>query len=270
MPPVRAIILEGADGGYAAARALRRRGVPVTMIGQAAGSREPAASTGAARPRATSGWPSSNDVASRGPGVLIPASDPAVEFVSQERDRIPPTLRSFEGPNSAHLKLMDKASLYSIAAQAGVRAPVVKLLSSRDELDAVAASAAYPSLLEAGALAPLPRAVRAPSQHPRQRPRRARDRRHSGARRGPRVARDRAHPRTRDQSLRRGDDPLAGTARSHLPTRAASCGNTRPTSGRARCSRRCPRRRGDGDGPAIAGRRRLRRHSRAWRPSGTR
>ena len=80
--------------------------------------------------------------------MLIPASDRAVEFVSQQRERIPPALRSFEGPDSAHLKLMDKASLYSIAAEAGVRAPVVQLLPNRAEIDAVAARAAYPSLLK--------------------------------------------------------------------------------------------------------------------------
>ena len=49
--------------------------------------------------------------------MLLPASDRAVEFVSQQREPIPPALRSFEGPTSAHLKLMDKASLYSIAAR---------------------------------------------------------------------------------------------------------------------------------------------------------
>jgi len=86
--------------------------------------------------------------ASLGRGVLIPASDRAVEFVARERNRIPPDLYSFEGPSSAHLELTDKASLYRLAAQAGVRAPAVQRLSSRAELDAVAARAAYPSLLK--------------------------------------------------------------------------------------------------------------------------
>ena len=87
-------------------------------------------------------------LASQGPGVLLPASDRAVEFVSQQRESIPPELRSFESPTSAHLKLMDKASLYSIAAEAGLRTPVVQRLSSRAEIDDVAARAAYPSLLK--------------------------------------------------------------------------------------------------------------------------
>jgi D-aspartate ligase len=146
MAPTRAIFLDGADGAYAAARALRRRGVPVTFISRGWVTR----GRGMDGRRATRDeWLGElDDVASRGPGVLIPGSDPAIEFLSQERERISPALRSFEGPSSAHLKLMDKASLYSVAAEAGVRAPVVLPLSSRAELDEVAANAAYPSLLK--------------------------------------------------------------------------------------------------------------------------
>jgi D-aspartate ligase len=147
MTPTRAVILEGADGAYAAARALRRRGVPVTHISRGWVTR--ARGIDGRRASTRDEWLAElRDVASRGPGVLIPASDPAIEFVSNERERIPAALRSFEGPSSAHLKLMDKGSLYSLAAKAGVRAPVVLRLSSRDELDAVAARAAYPSLLK--------------------------------------------------------------------------------------------------------------------------
>ena len=147
MPPVRAIILEGADGGYASARALRRRGVPVTMISKGWVTR--ARGIDGRRASKRDEWLAElNDVASLGEAVLIPASDPAVEFVSRDRDLIPANVRSFEGPHSAHFKLMDKASLYSIAAQAGVRTPVVKQLSSRDELDAIAEGAVYPSLLK--------------------------------------------------------------------------------------------------------------------------
>jgi D-aspartate ligase len=147
MALIRAVILEGADGGYAAARALRRRGVPVTMISKGWVTR--ARGIDGRRATKRDEWLSHlQDVASLGPGVIIPASDPAVEFVSSQRDLIPANLRSFEGPDSAHVKLMDKASLYSIAADAGLRTPVVIHLSSRDELDAVAERAVYPSLLK--------------------------------------------------------------------------------------------------------------------------
>ena len=147
MITTRAVILDGADGGYAGARALLRHGVPVTMISKGWVTR--ARDVDGRRASTRDQWLTELDeVGSRGPGVLIPASDPAVEFAAQERDRIPASLRSFEGPDSAHAKLMDKGSLYSLAAEAGLRVPVVKLLRSRDEVDDVAAGAAYPSLLK--------------------------------------------------------------------------------------------------------------------------
>jgi len=146
----RAIVLDTADGGLAVACALRRRGVPVTVVA-VPGYRWVTRARGIDGRIATTRaeWLAElDDLASLGRGVLIPASDRAVEFVARERNRIPPDLYSFEGPSSAHLELTDKASLYRLAAQAGVRAPAVQRLSSRAELDAVAARAAYPSLLK--------------------------------------------------------------------------------------------------------------------------
>jgi predicted ATP-grasp superfamily ATP-dependent carboligase len=146
----RAIVLDAADGGLAVACALRRRGVPVTVVA-VPGYRWVTRARGIDGRIATTRaeWLAElDDLASLGRGVLIPASDRAVEFVARERNRIPPDLYSFEGPSSAHLELTDKASLYRLAAQAGVRAPAVQRLSSRAELDAVAARAAYPSLLK--------------------------------------------------------------------------------------------------------------------------
>jgi D-aspartate ligase len=146
----RAIILDAGDGGLAITRALLRRGVPVTVIAVPTYRWVTRARGVDGRLVTTSDeWVGELDaLASQGAGVLIPASDQAVEFVSQQRELISPMLRSFEGPGSAHLKLMDKASLYSIAAEAGVRSPVVERIPSRAELDAVAARAAYPSLLK--------------------------------------------------------------------------------------------------------------------------
>jgi D-aspartate ligase len=146
----RAIVLDAADGGLAVTRALRRRGVPVTVIANPA-------SSWVTRTRGVDGelatrrdqWLASLErLGQQEDGVVIPASDPAVEFISQERARIPSALRSFEGQASAHLKLMDKACLYSLATEAGVRGPVVSRISSRVQLDEVAARTVYPSLLK--------------------------------------------------------------------------------------------------------------------------
>jgi D-aspartate ligase len=149
-PLARAIVLDAADGGLAVGRALRRHGVSVTLIAVPANRWVTRARGIDGRLATTSEeWTALlEQLAAQGPGVLLPASDRAVEFVSQQRDSIPSELRSFEGPQSAHLKLMDKASLYAIADEAGVRAPVVQRLSSRSEFDVVAERAAYPSLLK--------------------------------------------------------------------------------------------------------------------------
>jgi D-aspartate ligase len=146
----RAVILDAADGGLAVARALLRRGVSVTVIAIPA-NRWVTRGRGVDGRLATTTdeWLSElEEIGSRGPGVLLPASDRAVEFISKQRELIPPALRSFESPSSAHLKLMDKASLYALAGEAGVRAPVVQHIRGHAELDAAASRAAYPSLLK--------------------------------------------------------------------------------------------------------------------------
>ncbi len=146
----RAIVLDAADGGLAFGRALRKRGVPVTLI-SVPSYRWVTRARGIDGRLAESDddWVAALDeLGSQGPGVLVPASDRAVTYVSQKRDQIPASLRSFEGPDSAHLKLMDKASLYSLAEEAGVRSPRVDLISSRSEIEAVAERAVYPSLLK--------------------------------------------------------------------------------------------------------------------------
>lgn len=149
-PQPRAVVLDAADGGLAFARALRKRDVPVSLIAVPS-------YRWVTRARGVDGRIAETDeewirhlgeLGAQGPGVLIPASDRAVMFVSEKRDSIPAALRSFESPSSAHLKLMDKASLYSLAGEAGVRAPVVQRIGSRAEIDAAAARAVYPSLLK--------------------------------------------------------------------------------------------------------------------------
>lgn len=121
-----------------------------------------------------------DDLASLGRGVLIPASDRAVEFVARERNRIPPDLYSFEGPSSAHLELTDKASLYRLAAQAGVRAPAVQRLSSRAaRCRRCARRLSFAA--QAGAITPVPRPVRNPPQYSRPQSGRPQGRRRSSA-----------------------------------------------------------------------------------------
>ncbi len=150
---MQAILADFPDSGLALARSLHRRGVPVTMLG----GKRWAARTRSADERYLLGQPHRQPdawltrleaLARRGPGVLISGSDVATEFFVRERGRIPAGLRSFESPQSAHLKLMNKRLTYELAERAGVRFPWTLNLTARGDLERVAEEASYPCLLK--------------------------------------------------------------------------------------------------------------------------
>lgn len=149
----RAIVVDASDGGLVVARSLRRRGVPVTVLAQPHYAWTTRARGVDGRVLGTlddaDAWLGVLDeLATRGDGVLLPISDRACEFLVRERGRIPPSLRSFEGPDSAHLRLMDKASLYDLATRAGLRVPTSTHVRHRSELAGVAAATPFPCLVK--------------------------------------------------------------------------------------------------------------------------
>src|SRR6478752_158625 len=124
----RAIVVDASDGGLVVARSLRRRDVPVTVLAQPhyAWTTRARGVDGRVLGKLDDSGPwlaALDELAAQGDGVLLPISDRACEFLVRERDRIPASLRSFESPTSAHMRLMDKASLYSLATHAGLRVP---------------------------------------------------------------------------------------------------------------------------------------------------
>ena len=151
-PLPRAILLSPKDAALAVARRLHQRGVPVSMVGRPCWQMRTRWASSYALgplPEDQERWIAClSELARDRDGVLIPGSDPAVEFLIEQRSRIPDGLRSFESPNSAHMELMDKVSLYSLAAREGVRFPWTLRLRSRSELDRVAEEAAYPCLMK--------------------------------------------------------------------------------------------------------------------------
>src|SRR5215213_4505818 len=87
----RAVVLDPSDNGPGLVRALRRRGVPVTVL---AGPYYPWNACGrgidgrvlSSSPAGVENWLEVlQEIAAAGPGVLIPASDSASEFVARER-----------------------------------------------------------------------------------------------------------------------------------------------------------------------------------------
>jgi D-aspartate ligase len=154
--PVRdlpeAILLSPTDAALAVARSLHPRGVPVAMVGQRCWQMRTRRATSHILP-ALAQDPESwvaflAELGRDRDGVLIPGSDRAVEFLVRQRSRIPDRLRSFESPDSAHLRLMDKLALYDLAASENVRFPWTLRLRSRAELEKVADEATYPCLLK--------------------------------------------------------------------------------------------------------------------------
>jgi predicted ATP-grasp superfamily ATP-dependent carboligase len=149
----RAILLDPNDSGLVLARSLARRGVPVTHLAVpryawVTRSRGAEALTMPPPGNEETWLAALDELAGRGPGVLVPLSDRACELVTRRRERIPAVLRSFEGPANAHLELMDKGSLYDLARSVGIRVPWHQRVSTMAELDALAPGIDYPCLLK--------------------------------------------------------------------------------------------------------------------------
>lgn len=148
-----AIFIEPNDGCLTMARLLVRRGVGAYGLGNHRGSyvlrsrafRGTVLAPIANDPRP---WLERLDGFAGSAGVLISGSDAATELLESKRAEIPRPLRSFEGEGSAHMAVMDKASLYRLAAAAGVRTPWVHRLRSRAELSAIAPLVSYPCIVK--------------------------------------------------------------------------------------------------------------------------
>ena len=150
----RAILISPADGGLPLIGALARRGIPAAALvppGQSwiARTRHAEGYVLGDLPECSEEWLATlSRLAERGDGVLISGSDRATEFLVAERERIPANLRSFESPASAHLRLMDKGSLYELAERAGLRIPWTLRLASSAELEEVIERASYPCVVK--------------------------------------------------------------------------------------------------------------------------
>ncbi len=143
-PLPRAVILDPNDGCLTIARRLAARGVEVVTVfpprGRWVGSSRAARGIPVgALPGASGDWLSALESLGDRPGVLITGSDAACEWLVQHRDRVSPSLRSFESEKSAHLRLMDKSSLLEVATGLGIRVPWTHRVESKDDLDALVA-----------------------------------------------------------------------------------------------------------------------------------
>lgn len=148
----RAILLDPNEGSLRIGRVLGRRGVEVHSLTQSGSlnaylvkSRFVQGAVLPDLPEGSTAWLQRlTALADGGKAVLLAGSDAASEFLVARRDEIPPSLQSFEGAGSGHLPLMDKASTYELAHDAGVRAPWVKDVASFDDLGEAVGDGPYP------------------------------------------------------------------------------------------------------------------------------
>ncbi|QJY47058.1 ATP-grasp domain-containing protein [Pseudonocardia broussonetiae] len=151
----RAIILHPNDGCLTVARALVRRGIEVHVVTSPSTTHVLASRgvTGRALPDPrtdAAAWLAElASLSATGGGVVICGSDAASEFVSAHRTELAENLRTFESTDGVHTAVMDKKRLYEMAAEIGVRAPWMHLVSTHAELAERAAAITYPCVLKA-------------------------------------------------------------------------------------------------------------------------
>jgi predicted ATP-grasp superfamily ATP-dependent carboligase len=151
LPP--AVLLDANDGCLAIARALARRGVQVHVLTRPLlrwVGRTRAATSSATLPQLPAGLEQWRGALRRfEEAVVLSGSDIATEFLACERPGLPPGLRCYEAPDSAHLALMNKRSLYAAGREAGVRVPWTQVISSLPALEQAAARLAPPYVIKA-------------------------------------------------------------------------------------------------------------------------
>lgn len=157
----RVVLLAPYNGGLAVARALVRRGEPVTVLANpgdsfTAHSRKVEGQVLPALDDGPDVW--IDALKAHGPCVVLTGSDLASEFLAERRDELPGTVRAFERDDDAHLALLSKTTCYEIADRAEVRRPLGATVTTVEELDAVAHEMTYPCILKP-ALSHLWRAV---------------------------------------------------------------------------------------------------------------
>ncbi len=146
----KAVVLGPYNGGLAVARALVRRGVPVTVLtGPAdAFTTKTRGVTGEVLPRlddARELW--LERLRAEGDCVVLVGSDAVSELLAHERDGLPQA-RTFEASDDAHLPLMSKAAMNEIADRAGVRRPRGFTVSTQEGLENAAEELTYPAILK--------------------------------------------------------------------------------------------------------------------------
>jgi predicted ATP-grasp superfamily ATP-dependent carboligase len=87
-------------------------------------------------------------IAEGGEAVVLCGSDAASEWVTAHRAALPTILRTFESEDRVHAQLMDKLKLYQVAAEAGIRTPWMRHVTTRAELGELLDELLFPCALK--------------------------------------------------------------------------------------------------------------------------
>ncbi len=151
----RAIILQPNDGCLTVARTLIRRGVDVHVIANpeysyVVSSRGVHGEVMPEPMRDPTAWLDAlTELGADGGGVVLSGSDAATEWLTEHRDRLPASLRSFESSDGVHVDLMDKLRLYQTAASIGIRVPAFHHVRDEAGLRELLPGLRYPRVLKA-------------------------------------------------------------------------------------------------------------------------
>jgi D-aspartate ligase len=147
----RAVLLTPFNGGLAAARALVRRGVQVSVL--AGRSDAFTARTRRADGRVLPDLPAGRPewlaaLAALAPAVVFTGGDVASALLASVGGGLAAGVMTFEALDDVHLRLLAKLDSYEIAQAAGVRIPWTRAVSTRADLDAAIEEAPYPCVLK--------------------------------------------------------------------------------------------------------------------------
>lgn len=147
----RAVLLCPYNGGLAVARALVRRGEPVTVLAGpgdsfTSRSRKVEGEVLPALDEGRDAW--IERIGAQGDCAVLTGADLASDFLARERSALAPAARTFEAQDDAHIPLMSKPLSYEIADRTGVRRPQGALVTDIAELDAATRELPYPCIVK--------------------------------------------------------------------------------------------------------------------------
>ncbi len=150
MPP-RLIVLHPNDGCLSLARAVARRGVEVIGLPtpEYAYVLRSRSMTGRVMPDIRARADEWRDLLNAAaPAYVLSGSDAATEFLTERRSELLDDLVTFESADRVHVDLMDKQQLYRTAALAGVKAPWMRHIDTRADLEEQLDELTYPCVLK--------------------------------------------------------------------------------------------------------------------------